>query len=141
MFFSFYISQNSTGSLLIPHMDVEIFVGSINSRNVTKPLADVSLNLFTTTGALFGLGLGVILLQQTKRFVAEGPIWKRIVRYLAGLVGVLVLYLGLGKIFPDDISYVSFALRFVRYLLIGFWISYGAPQVFYWLKLISPTTN
>lgn len=47
---SFYISQNSTGSLLIPHKDLEIFVGSINSRNVTKPLADVTLSLYTTTG-------------------------------------------------------------------------------------------
>ena len=92
-------------------------------------------NLFTTTGALFGLGLGVIFLHQSRMFTAEGLIWKRILRYLVGLVGVLVLYLGLGSIFPDDISLVSFALRFTRYFLIGFWISYGAPRVFTWLKL------
>ncbi len=92
-------------------------------------------NLFTTTGAFFGLGLGVIILYKTKIFTAEGSTWKRILRYLVGLVGVLVLYLGLGSIFPDDVTLVSFALRFTRYFLIGFWISYGAPRVFTWLKL------
>lgn len=51
---SFHISQDSSGSLLIPHMDVEIFVGSINSRNVTKPLPDVSVSLFTTMGTELG---------------------------------------------------------------------------------------
>jgi len=98
-------------------------------------------NLFTTTGALFGLGLGVIFLHQSRVFTAEGPIWKRILRYLVGLVGVLVLYLGLGSIFPDEITLASFALRFIRYFLIGFWISYGAPQLFTWLKLSNHKTN
>ncbi len=98
-------------------------------------------NLFTTTGALFGLGLGVIFIHQSKVFTAEGPIWKRILRYPVGLIGVLVLYLGLGSIFPDDVSLVSFALRFTRYFLIGFWISYGAPQLFTRLKLSTLKTN
>lgn len=98
-------------------------------------------NLFTTTGALFGLGLGVIFLHQSRVFIAEGPIWKRILRYPVGLIGVLVLYLGLGSIFPDDITLVSFALRFTRYFLIGFWISYGAPQLFTWLKLSTLKAN
>ncbi|MFV1948423.1 MAG: phosphatase PAP2 family protein [Anaerolineales bacterium] len=98
-------------------------------------------NLFTTTGALFGLGLGVIFIHQSKVFTAEGPIWKRILRYPVGLIGVLVLYLGLGSIFPDDVSLVSFALRFTRYFLIGFWISYGAPQLFTRLKLSTLKAN
>lgn len=98
-------------------------------------------NLFTTTGALFGLGLGVIFLHQSRVFTAEGPIWKRILRYPVGLIGVLVLYLGLGSIFPDDITLVSFAFRFTRYFLIGFWISYGAPQLFTWLKLSTLKAN
>ena len=97
--------------------------------------------LFTTTGAFFGLGLGIIFLHQTRMFSVEGSSWKRILRYLVGLVGVLVLYLGLGSIFPDDISYLAFVLRFLRYFLIGFWISYGAPQVFIWLKLSDLKSN
>jgi len=97
--------------------------------------------LFTTSGAFFGLGMGIIFLNLTGMFSAEGVIWKKILRYLVGLVGVLVLYLGLGSIFPDDISYLSFALRFLRYFLIGFWISFGAPQLFNWMKLSNSNTS
>jgi hypothetical protein len=91
--------------------------------------------LLTTAGSFFGLGLGVILLSQSGGFNASGPIWQRILRYLAGLVGVLALYLGLGSIFPDNIDLISYALRFTRYFLIGFWIAFGAPKLFGWLKL------
>ena len=91
--------------------------------------------LLTTLGAFFGLGLGVILLYQTGWFQVKAPTWKLVVRYLVGLVGVLILYLGLGSIFPDDLDILSFSLRFLRYFLIGFWISYGGPKFFQWVKL------
>ena len=91
--------------------------------------------LMTTSGAFFGLGIGIILLYQTGWFKVDGPIWKRILRYLVGLIGVLALYLGLKYIFPDDISVLAYVLRFVRYFLIGVWISFGAPKFFEWIKL------
>jgi membrane-associated phospholipid phosphatase len=91
--------------------------------------------LLTTTGSFLGLGLGIILLNQTGMFSQEGKVWQRIVRYPVGLVGVLLLYLGLGSVFPDDIDLISYLLRFFRYFLIGFWIAFGAPRVFSWLKL------
>ena len=91
--------------------------------------------LLTTSGSFFGLGLGILLLTKYGKFSAEGPIWQRVLRYLVGLVGVLVLYLGLGSIFPDKVDLLSYSLRFLRYFLIGLWISYGAPTLFCWLKL------
>jgi hypothetical protein len=97
-------------------------------------------DLLTTTGAFFGLGLGLLLLNRQGGFSAKGPVWKRIVRYLVGLVGVLLLYLGLGTIFPDEIDLISYTLRFARYALIGLWISYGAPRVFSWLNLVESKT-
>jgi membrane-associated phospholipid phosphatase len=92
-------------------------------------------NLLTTSGSFLGLGLGVILLNKTGKFSNEGKVWQLVLRYLVGIIGVLLLYMGLGSIFPDDISLVSYALRFFRYFLVGLWISYGAPRVFSWLKL------
>lgn len=92
--------------------------------------------LLTTAGAFFGLGLGVILLTRSGGFDAGGPVWQRVLRYLVGLVGVLALYLGLGSIFPDEIDLISYTLRFIRYILIGFWIAFGAPKVFTLLKLV-----
>lgn len=91
--------------------------------------------LLTTAGSFFGLGLGVIFLVRKGGFDAGGPLWQRVVRYLLGLVGVLALYLGLGSIFPNQVDLISYTLRFVRYFLIGFWIAYGAPEFFTWLKL------
>jgi len=91
--------------------------------------------LLTTSGSFLGLGLGVLLLNKTGKFSHEGKVWQLVLRYLVGIIGVLLLYLGLGSIFPDDISLVSYALRFFRYFLIGLWISYGAPMIFSWLKL------
>lgn len=94
-------------------------------------------DLLTTSGSFFGLGLGVILLNQTGWFKTGGPAWKLALRYLVGLAGVLALYLGLGAVFPHDISFQAYLLRFLRYTLIGFWISYGGPRVFGWLRLTS----
>ena len=91
--------------------------------------------LLTTAGSFLGLGLGVILLNQSGGFSARGSVWQRVLRYLAGILGVLALYLGLGSIFPDEIDLLSYSLRFFRYFLIGLWIAYGAPKLFTWLKL------
>jgi membrane-associated phospholipid phosphatase len=91
--------------------------------------------LLTTSGSFLGLGLGIILLHQGKGFSAQGSFWQRVLRYLAGLIGVLALYLGLGSIFPDHVDLLSYSLRFLRYFLIGFWISFGAPKLFTWLKI------
>jgi len=91
--------------------------------------------LLTTSGSFLGLGLGVILLNLTGQFKHEGKLWQLILRYVVGIIGVLAFWKGLGSIFPDDISLLSYSLRFFRYFLIGLWISYGAPKVFSWLKL------
>ena len=92
--------------------------------------------LLTTTGAFMGLGLGVLLLFHTGNFSAKGPIWQRVLRYLVGLIGVLALYLGLDAIFPDEVDLLSYSLRFLRYFLIGLWISFGAPKIFTGLNLV-----
>jgi membrane-associated phospholipid phosphatase len=91
--------------------------------------------LMTSFGAFYGLGIGIILLYQTGWYKVEGSVWKRILRYLVGMIVVLALYLGLKAIFPDDLSVLAYGLRFVRYFLIGIWISFGAPKFFEWIKL------
>jgi membrane-associated phospholipid phosphatase len=92
-------------------------------------------DILTTAGSFFGLGLGIILFTWNGNYSIGGAIWKKALRYLIGLIGVILLYAGLGSIFPDDISLKSYSLRFLRYSLIGFWIAYGAPKLFSGLKL------
>jgi len=42
----------------------------------------------------------------------------------------LILWLGLGKVFPETETFISYVLRYIRYALIGTWISGFAPWFF-----------
>ena len=61
--------------------------------------------------------------------------WQRVVRYLVGIVGVVILYAGLGSLFPDDLGLISAVLRYFRYFLIGIWIACLSPLLFEKLKI------
>jgi hypothetical protein len=54
---------------------------------------------------------------------------------VVGLVGILVIWYGLGLVFPRGESFVPSIFRFVRYTLLGVWVSAGAPLFFTKLKL------
>jgi membrane-associated phospholipid phosphatase len=94
---------------------------------------------FTSAGVLFGLLAGLAWMDRLGGFSSGGPVWKRILRYLLGLVGVLVFYIGLSLLFgliaPDSEAVLPYLLRYVRYALVGAWLSLGAPWVFMRLGL------
>jgi hypothetical protein len=89
----------------------------------------------TVMGTLFGLGAGVAWLESRGGWQASGPVVKRALRYIVGFVGILVFYVGLDLIFPDGDSLVPLVFRYVRYALVGAWMSAGAPWVFAKLQL------
>jgi len=89
----------------------------------------------TNAGTLFGLLVGVAWMAPRGGWQAAGPAWKRVVRYLVGLVGVFLLWYGLGALFPRGESLLPYVLRYLRYALLGLWVSAGAPQIFTKLKL------
>jgi hypothetical protein len=60
---------------------------------------------------------------------------KRALRYIVGLIGILILWMGLGQVFPDHADLTSYILRYVRYSLVGFWVAGGAPWLFFRIKL------
>jgi hypothetical protein len=88
---------------------------------------------------LFGLASGAIWLKSRGGFETNGSIGQLILRYLLGLIGVLVLWFGLGQLFPDGEDLLSLALRYLRYALVGFWVSALAPLIFIRLRLAHPT--
>ena len=94
---------------------------------------------FTTAGTLFGLFAGLAWFTRQGGFDASGSLWKRILRYVPGVIGVLVFYLGLkvlfGMIVPDAEAVLPYILRYIRYVLVGAWVSAGAPWIFVKLKL------
>jgi membrane-associated phospholipid phosphatase len=90
---------------------------------------------FTTSGSLFGLGAGAAWIASRGGYRASGPIQKRALRYVIGLIGILIFWYGLGQIFPRDESLISYILRYFRYALVGFWVTAGAPWLFFHFKL------
>jgi len=108
---------------------------------VVAPL--VLLLLHPTKGAaspmatLMGMGVGFALLRRITPFSAAGPAWQIAVRFLVGMVGIGILYFGLSAVFPHEGEPLYFALRFVRYALVGLWAGLGAPWLFLKLRLAS----
>lgn len=86
--------------------------------------------IFTSAGAFFGMAFGVAWIHSHGGYQVDGPVWKRALRYVIGLIGVLILWMGLGQIFPREADVLSYTLRFVRYSLVGWWVTGGAPWVF-----------
>jgi membrane-associated phospholipid phosphatase len=86
-------------------------------------------------GALFGLAGGYIMIRSQGGFRMEGNLLQRCLRYVLGVAGLLVIRYGLGMIFPEQPGLISYGLRYLRYALIGFWISWWAPLLFIRLRL------
>jgi hypothetical protein len=85
----------------------------------------------TLAGLWFGmLGGFAILMHQRGILQSKQGDWQKVARYFIGLIGVVVLYAGLGALFPDDMSLIGMILRYLRYTLIGLWIAWGSPILF-----------
>ncbi|HNR01933.1 MAG TPA: phosphatase PAP2 family protein [Anaerolineaceae bacterium] len=55
---------------------------------------------------------------------------KKLARYTFGLLGIVALYFGLSIIFPEEPLLVAAVFRFLRYTLIGLWVTVFAPLFF-----------
>jgi hypothetical protein len=53
--------------------------------------------VFTSAGTVFGLGFGLAWIVSMGGYQANGPVWMRALRYVIGLIGILILWMGLGK--------------------------------------------
>ena len=92
--------------------------------------------LITTTATLFGLAAGYIFLRSNGGYqAAQGKIWQHFIRFMVGVAGILLIWSGLGDLFPSNADFLSYALRYLRYALIGFWITGFAPLIFIKTKL------
>ena len=92
--------------------------------------------VLTIAGVAFGFTAGFAWWRSKNGFeqIPSGT-GKRLARYGIGLTGILVHYLGLGAIFPDEPFLLGAALRYLRYALIGAWVTALAPWCFNQLHL------
>jgi membrane-associated phospholipid phosphatase len=95
---------------------------------------DISV-ILSPAATLFGLLAGLTWIGTKGGFKIEGAPWQLLLRILVGVVGVLVIRQGLGAIFPRTADLLGYSLRFLRYGLVGFWISGWAPWLFVRLGL------
>jgi hypothetical protein len=104
-------------------------------------IAPLSLDdIIVSASAFFGFIGGAIMIRSRLNFDAGGDWPHRLGRYLVGAVGVLILWQGLGylsDLVAIDESLLGYILRFIRYTLIGVWMSALAPLVFVRLGLTS----
>lgn len=94
-------------------------------------------NFLSSTGAFFGLAAGWIWISRLGGFSIRDPWFKLVGRYIIGVLGVLILYLGLNILLPQAENLLSYMLAYIQFALIGFWMSGFAPWLFVKLKLAS----
>lgn len=82
-------------------------------------------------GAFFGLAVGAVLASSRARFdAAAGTAARKALRLAAGTAGAAAVYFGLKAVLPGEGSANYALFRFLRYGLVGAWVSLGAPWVF-----------
>lgn len=138
---AFFISllMITIGSLTTARFDGYVFPVEWEENALRAgPLPDpVSIEYtFTSAGSFFGLAVGAAWMASRGGFQTAGPLEKRALRYVIGLLGIIILWFGLGQVFPDGDKLVPLLLRYLRYFLVGFWITAGAPWLFFHFKLV-----
>ena len=91
--------------------------------------------ILPSAGSFFGLAAGAAWIAARGGYRTAGPLGKRALRYVIGLVGIMIFWYGLGEIFPRGETFVPLFLRYIRYALVGFWVMAGAPWLFFHFKL------
>lgn len=89
----------------------------------------------TVAGTFFGMLAGLVWLAGRGGFQTKGLWWKLILRYLLGVAGIFIIRYGLKAIFPGGETAVAYFFGYLRYSVIGFWVTGGAPWAFIRIKL------
>ncbi len=100
--------------------------------NAERSSLDAAAQAF---GLLLGFGIGIVLEGSRVRFLASGPLWKRAIRYVLGIVILVAIWAGLKQVFPEEPLWLAVPLRILRYFLTVFWAAYAAPWLFVRLRL------
>lgn len=94
-------------------------------------VAHPSEDTATTMGPLSGMGLGFLLEGKFVGFSAGGLWWRRVLRFLMGLILIIVFYVGLKAVFPTEVTpSLALACRAIRYGVVGVVGTFLAPWIF-----------
>lgn len=127
------IIKLSLGAWTVPASWLDLALRAVPEGDPIEPLA--LSPLMSHGGTFFGLALGAILLHARGGFDVGGAWPLRLARFVLGVVGVFVLWYGLGAIFPRGETGLPYLLRYLRYALVGLWITGLAPLAFIRFRL------
>jgi membrane-associated phospholipid phosphatase len=133
------LAQLSLRGWTVPGEWIQNAMAATGIAHSMTPLA--LSGLVSDAGALFGLAAGAILASLYGGFDAGGPLLKRVLRFLIGVAGVLLIWRGLGAVLPRGENLTALILRYLRYVLIGGWISGIAPMLFTRASLADKTAG
>ena len=104
-----------------------------------EPIDPLNLEyVLSSAGVFFGLAAGAIFLRRYGGLDAGGPTSQRLLRFLVGLAGILIIWYGLGAVLPRNDDLLSYTLYYLRYCTVGLWVSCLAPLIFFRLGLAQP---
>ena len=89
-----------------------------------------SPDIISSVAALTGIGYGLLFFYSYVGEIRPGHWLQRLFSFLVGVIGIGIIYLGLKLILPSEGQSFYQLSRFFRYLLLGIWISFGAPWLF-----------
>jgi membrane-associated phospholipid phosphatase len=121
----------------------EVWVENALLAGADEPEPVHANSIFTSAGTFFGLAAGAAWIASLGGYqvlsgassLINDPLGRRAIRYVIGLIGVLILYAGLGAVFPRGDGVIFYLLRYIRYALVGWWVTGGAPWIFVTFKL------
>ena len=85
---------------------------------------DKAKDSFETAGLSVGFAAACLVEHRRIRFSVSGSLWKKILRFVIGIAGALALSAVLKKI-----SATSAAVVFIRYALMGLWVTVCTPLI------------
>jgi len=95
-------------------------------------------SVVSNAGGFLGAAIGGILMRRAGGFDSRGKAWKRLVRCITGIAVILLLYLLLKNIGPDQDNTLPYCLwRFLAFFLILFVEIYLVPLLLIRLNLLS----
>jgi len=128
-----WLAHQALGDWTVPTEWIENAARAFPDDEPINPLALSSI--VSNSAIFFGLAAGGMWIDSRGGFRVQGSGWQLVLRYLVGLLGVLLFWFGLGELLPDGEGGFPLLLRYLRYALVGFWVSGMAPVTFIRLHL------
>jgi membrane-associated phospholipid phosphatase len=89
---------------------------------------------FTVAGTLFGMIVGISWINTRGGFQVAVKWHHKLFSLIIGLIGLFAIRMGLDLVFPADPNWVGYLFRYLRYFLVGIWVTGFAPMIFIALK-------